>query len=137
MRIEFFPDDSHDCPAILLYGCPSAGAKVLSTPSDHSLRGRRPKWHFTNLRASRLLEISSYSQGTQRALRGCSNFLALSFTGVETEKVGLKLPSLQSRWPTAIPVKEPDFSTLSGMAKLMLSSRLIGRGNGLLTRRLS
>lgn len=29
MRIEFFPDGSHDCPAILLYGCPSAGAKAV------------------------------------------------------------------------------------------------------------
>ena len=29
MRIEFFPDRSHDCPAILLCGCPSAGAKAV------------------------------------------------------------------------------------------------------------
>jgi hypothetical protein len=28
MRIEFV-SDGHDCPAILLYGCPSAGAEVL------------------------------------------------------------------------------------------------------------
>jgi hypothetical protein len=32
MHIEFFPDGSEDCPAILLYGCPSAGAEaVIST----------------------------------------------------------------------------------------------------------
>jgi hypothetical protein len=29
MRIEFLPDCSHDCPAILFYGCPSAGAEAL------------------------------------------------------------------------------------------------------------
>jgi hypothetical protein len=29
MRIEFLPDGSHDCPAILLHGCPSAGAEAL------------------------------------------------------------------------------------------------------------
>ena len=29
MRVEFFQDGSHDCPAILFYGCPSAGAEVL------------------------------------------------------------------------------------------------------------
>jgi hypothetical protein len=29
MRIEFLPDGSHDGPAILFYGCPSAGAEAL------------------------------------------------------------------------------------------------------------
>ena len=29
MRIEFFPDGSHDCPAILFYGCSSAAAAGL------------------------------------------------------------------------------------------------------------
>jgi len=29
MRIEFFPEGNHDCPAILFYGCPSAGAVAL------------------------------------------------------------------------------------------------------------
>ena len=29
MHIEFFPDGGHDCPAILFYGCPSAGAEAL------------------------------------------------------------------------------------------------------------
>jgi hypothetical protein len=29
MRVEFFPDGNHDCPAILFYGCPSAGAEAL------------------------------------------------------------------------------------------------------------
>jgi hypothetical protein len=29
MRIEFFPEGNHDCPAILFYGCPSAGAMAL------------------------------------------------------------------------------------------------------------
>jgi hypothetical protein len=29
MRTEFLPDGGHDCPAILLYGCPSAGAEEL------------------------------------------------------------------------------------------------------------
>jgi hypothetical protein len=29
MRIEFVPDGSHDCPAVLFYGCPSAGAEAL------------------------------------------------------------------------------------------------------------
>jgi hypothetical protein len=32
MWIEFLPDGSPDCPAILFYGCPSAGAEaVIST----------------------------------------------------------------------------------------------------------
>jgi hypothetical protein len=29
MLIEFVPDGSHDCPAVLFYGCPSAGAEAL------------------------------------------------------------------------------------------------------------
>jgi hypothetical protein len=29
MRIEFLPDGSQDCPAVLFYGCPSAGAEAL------------------------------------------------------------------------------------------------------------
>ena len=29
MRIEFFPGSRDDCPAILLYGCPSDGADAL------------------------------------------------------------------------------------------------------------
>ena len=29
MRIEFFSDGALDCPAILFYGCPSAGAEAL------------------------------------------------------------------------------------------------------------
>jgi hypothetical protein len=29
MRVEFFADGSHDCPAIVFYGCPSAGAEEL------------------------------------------------------------------------------------------------------------
>ncbi len=29
MRIEFLPDGSHDCPAILFHGCSSAGAEAL------------------------------------------------------------------------------------------------------------
>jgi hypothetical protein len=29
MHVEFFPDGDQDCPAILFYGCPSAGAEVL------------------------------------------------------------------------------------------------------------
>src|SRR5882724_11593923 len=29
MRIEFFPEGNHDFPAILFYGCPSAGAMAL------------------------------------------------------------------------------------------------------------
>ena len=29
MQMEFVPDGSHDCPALLFYGCPSVGAEVL------------------------------------------------------------------------------------------------------------
>ena len=29
MQLEFLPDGSHDCPAILFHGCPSAGAETL------------------------------------------------------------------------------------------------------------
>ena len=29
MRVEFFPDGGLDCPAILFYGCPTAGAEAL------------------------------------------------------------------------------------------------------------
>jgi hypothetical protein len=29
MRIEFFPEGNHDCPAILFYGCPSTGTDAL------------------------------------------------------------------------------------------------------------
>jgi hypothetical protein len=29
MRVELLPDGSHDCPAVLFYGCPSAGAEAL------------------------------------------------------------------------------------------------------------
>jgi hypothetical protein len=29
MHVEFVPDGAHDCPAILFYGCPSAGAVTL------------------------------------------------------------------------------------------------------------
>jgi len=29
MRIEFFPEGNQDCPAILFYGCPSAGVVAL------------------------------------------------------------------------------------------------------------
>jgi hypothetical protein len=29
VRIEFVPDGSQDCPAILFHGCPSAGAETL------------------------------------------------------------------------------------------------------------
>lgn len=29
MRIEFFPEGNYDCPAILFYGCRSAGAVAL------------------------------------------------------------------------------------------------------------
>jgi len=29
MRMEFVQDGSHDCPALLFYGCPSAGAEAL------------------------------------------------------------------------------------------------------------
>jgi hypothetical protein len=29
MHIEFFPDGSRDCPAILFYGCPSVGSETL------------------------------------------------------------------------------------------------------------
>ena len=29
MRLEFFADSTNDCPAVLLYGCPSAGAEAL------------------------------------------------------------------------------------------------------------
>lgn len=29
MRIEFFSEGNHDCPALLFYGCPSAGVVAL------------------------------------------------------------------------------------------------------------
>ena len=29
MRIEFFPEGNQDCPALLFYGCPSAGVVAL------------------------------------------------------------------------------------------------------------
>jgi hypothetical protein len=29
MRVEFFSDGNDDCPAIVFYGCPSAGAEEL------------------------------------------------------------------------------------------------------------
>lgn len=40
MRIEFFPNGSHDCPAILFHGCPSPGAEALIR-SFKSLAGGR------------------------------------------------------------------------------------------------
>lgn len=40
MRIEFVPDSSHDCPAILLHGCPSAGAEALINTFRSLAEGR-------------------------------------------------------------------------------------------------
>lgn len=39
MRIEFF-SDGHDCPTILFYGCPSAGAEALISTFRSLAEGR-------------------------------------------------------------------------------------------------
>jgi hypothetical protein len=49
MRIEFFPEGNHDCPAILFYGCPSAGAMALINISGYLPRVSRPRVHYTTL----------------------------------------------------------------------------------------
>jgi hypothetical protein len=40
MRIEFLPDGSQDCPAILFHGCPSAGAQALINAFRSLAEGR-------------------------------------------------------------------------------------------------
>ena len=92
---------------------------------------------FINCPVSILLVTSGCLPRMPMAAPAFSNFQVLRFAGEWIENAGLKSPSVQSRWPTAMPLKEPDFSTLRGTAELMLSLRLTGRGNRLLTRRFS
>jgi hypothetical protein len=40
MLIEFFPDGNDDCPAIVFYGCPSAGAAALINAFRSLAEGR-------------------------------------------------------------------------------------------------
>ncbi|HXV79007.1 MAG TPA: hypothetical protein VEG60_03935 [Candidatus Binatia bacterium] len=77
MRIEFLPDGSHDGPAILFYGCPSAGAEALINT-------------LTSLADGQETEVALHQ------LPGL-NFQLMPFAGGRTEKAGAKQPSLRNQ----------------------------------------
>lgn len=137
MRIEFLPDGSHDCPAILFHGCSSAGAEAL-IKTFRSLADNPA----TEVALHQLPDVSPVGDvqifATNASGRtGVQQLSAFAFLWRQIAKVGLKPPSLLSRWPSVTPVKERDFNILRGTANSMLSFRLVVRGDGLLARRLS
>jgi hypothetical protein len=97
MHIEFLANGSQDCPAILFYGCPSAGAEALITTFRSLAEG--PETEVAIHQLADLFPVGNVQVfATNVHGRAAVQQLSfLAFAGVRIEKVGLKLPSLRSR----------------------------------------
>ena len=82
MRIEFVPEGNQECPAILFYGCPSAGTVALINTFRLLAGGHEREIALHELNDVTPVASIQVFATNARGVRVCNNFPRPSFTGV-------------------------------------------------------